>query len=92
MLAAKVTDDYSWLCPDNFGLDCYSPTPATGFPPANANLFSSAHDTTNLTLNIETGAGSGVHLPLSVLRAILANPRSVGALRIDYCNAGWVPT
>ena len=63
-LAARVTDDFSWICSDKMGAVCTGSKAS----PAYANLFHKIHARSVVHPTfVGLGADSGVHLPLLLL-------------------------
>eukprot|EP00052_Salpingoeca_macrocollata_P023959 m.212688 g.212688 ORF g.212688 m.212688 type:complete len:883 (+) comp22153_c0_seq7:273-2921(+) len=91
MLAAKITSDFEWVCPDRFGQPCV----CTGCPSSRVtpqtttDLFSPVHARTALDLSTGVGPETGIHLPLNVLQLIAQN--GAGRMRITFYDEGWEP-
>eukprot|EP00052_Salpingoeca_macrocollata_P024781 m.223265 g.223265 ORF g.223265 m.223265 type:complete len:332 (-) comp22318_c0_seq7:846-1841(-) len=91
ILAAKITSDFEWVCPDRFGQPCV----CTGCPSSRvtpqttADLFSPVHARTALDLSVGAGLETGIHLPLSVLQ--LAIQKGQGHMRITFYDESWEP-
>ena len=66
MLAAKITDDYAWICPERKGSSCIS----SNVDPMRANLFHSSHARDFVDLRITKDVNSGVHLKKTLIRKI----------------------
>ena len=84
-LVAKVTHDYSWVCPERGGAMCYQ----SNVNPLNANLFHQIHQRDTVDLSIRNDRDAGVHLNNSVIRKIFVSGRQ--SLRLTFVNSedGW---
>lgn len=79
-LAARITDDASWICSDLKGARCTSKSRA---PPTYANLFHKVHARSSVRPEfVGQGADSGVHLPLSLLRQFFQGGKQ--AIRFSF--------
>ena len=87
-LVAKVTHDYSWICPEWRGERCYG----SKADPLTANLFHPIHQRDSVDLSIADDTDAGIHLNNSIIRKIFVNGRQ--SLRLTFVNsrAGWTPT
>ena len=71
-LAARVSSDFGWVCPERFGASCFNGSTAPGAaysspaPLSNANLFGQIHERSSVGLVNDQLMESGVHLPLAV--------------------------
>lgn len=66
MLAAKITHDYAWICPERKGSSCYN----SEVDPLRSNLFHPSHARDFVDLRITSDENSGVHLKKTILRKI----------------------
>ena len=87
-LVAKITDDFSWICPERGGAMCYQ----SSVDPAQANLFHAIHQRDMVDLSITRDADSGVHLNNSIIRQIFVNGRQ--SIRFTFVNSenNWTPS
>ncbi|XP_078696796.1 uncharacterized protein LOC144924942 isoform X1 [Branchiostoma floridae x Branchiostoma belcheri] len=63
-LVAKVTDDYSWVCPEKQGQSCAESV----IDPMQANLFHEIHERDTVPLTDGIGQDTGVHLKNNIIR------------------------
>ena len=66
MLAAKITHDFAWICPERKGAGCYN----SKVDPLRANLFHVSHARDFIDLRITKDENSGVHLKKTLIRKI----------------------
>ena len=87
-LVAKVTHDYSWVCPEREGGMCLG----SKTDPLRANLFHDIHQRDSVDLSIKSDANAGIHLNNTVIRLLFKNGRqSVRFTFVDSEN-GWMPS
>lgn len=66
MLAAKITHDFAWICPEHRGASCFD----SKVDPLRANLFHPSHARDFVDLSITNDVNSGVHLKNNLIRKI----------------------
>jgi len=87
-LVAKVTHDYSWVCPDRDGGMCLG----SKTNPLYANLFHDIHQRDSVDLSIKKDADAGVHLNNTLIRMLfLAGRQSVRFTFVGSAN-DWIPS
>ena len=82
MLAAKVTHDYAWICPERKGSSCFDST----VDPLKANLFHSSHARDFVDLRITQDENSGVHLKKTLIRKIFESKYADKTLPVFRCR------
>ena len=84
MLAAKITHDFAWICPERKGSSCFN----SNVDPLRANLFHSSHARDFIDLRITRDENSGVHLPKTLIRKIFES-KFVIKFFIDVFDGGF---
>lgn len=87
-LVAKITHDYSWVCPDRDGGMCLG----SKTNPLNANLFHDIHQRDTVDLSIKNDADAGVHLNNTLIRMLFVSGRQ--SLRFTFVGSAndWTPS
>ena len=87
-LVAKVTHDYSWVCPDRDGGMCRG----SKTNPLNANLFHDIHQRDTVDLSIKSNIDAGVHLNDTIIRMLFVSGRQ--SVRFTFVGSGndWTAT
>eukprot|EP00054_Salpingoeca_dolichothecata_P032240 m.265789 g.265789 ORF g.265789 m.265789 type:complete len:909 (+) comp29555_c0_seq1:3-2729(+) len=85
-LAAKVTSDFEWACPDRGGANCMQ----SAYKPVRGNLFAPHHQTSWLSLDMTTSSGTGLSLKKDALRSILA--AGYKQIRFVFADTDWEPS
>lgn len=87
-LVAKVTHDYSWVCPDRDGGMCRG----SKTNPLNANLFHDIHQRDTVDLSIKSNVDAGVHLNDTIIRMLFISGRQ--SVRFTFVGSGndWTAT
>ena len=76
MLVAKITHDFSWICPERKGLGCFN----SKVDPLRANLFHSSHARDYIDLTITKDENSGIHLRKTLIRKAFESKFVIGVL------------
>ncbi|XP_068679495.1 uncharacterized protein [Montipora foliosa] len=87
-LVAKVTDDYSWVCPDRDGGMCSG----SKTNPLYGNLFHDIHQRDTVDLSIKNDADAGVHLNNSLIRMLFLSGRQSVRLTFVGTANDWTPS
>ena len=87
-LVAKVTHDYSWVCPDRDGGMCLG----SRTNPMTANLFHDIHQRDAVDLSIKNDADAGVHLNNTLIRLLFMSGRQ--SVRFTFVGSAndWTPS
>ncbi|XP_068695547.1 uncharacterized protein [Montipora foliosa] len=87
-LVAKVTDDYSWVCPDRDGGMCSG----SKTNPLYGNLFHVIHQRDTVDLSIKNDADAGVHLNNTLIRLLFLSGRQ--SVRFTFVGTAndWTPS
>lgn len=87
-LVAKVTHDYSWVCPDRDGGMCLG----SKTNPMTANLFHDIHQRDSVDMSIKSNADAGIHLNDTIIRLLFVSGRQ--SVRFTFVGSGndWTPT
>ncbi|XP_028392094.1 uncharacterized protein LOC114516738 [Dendronephthya gigantea] len=88
MLAAKITHDYAWICPERKGSSCFN----SEVDPLRSNLFHPAHARDFVDLRITSDENSGVHLKKTVLRKIFESGLQSVRFTFVTADSGWTPS
>jgi hypothetical protein len=81
MLAAKITHDFAWICPERKGTNCFH----SNVDPLRANLFHFSHARDFIDLRITQDENSGVHLTKRLIRKIFESKFGITVLFRLYC-------
>ncbi|XP_032218491.2 uncharacterized protein LOC116601632 [Nematostella vectensis] len=87
-LVAKITDDYSWVCPSRKGQICLK-APSD---PMYGSLFHSIHQRDSVDLSITHDVDAGVHLNNTLIRMLFKGGRQSIRFTFVTANSGWVPS
>lgn len=87
-LVAKITHDYSWVCPERRGQICLG----SKANPMHANLFHAVHQRDSVDLSISNDADAGVHLNNSIIRSLFENGRQSVRFTFVASENGWSPS
>ena len=87
-LVAKVTHDYSWVCPDRDGAMCLG----SKTNPLNANLFHDIHQRDSVDLSIKSDTDAGIHLNNTLIRLLFLSGRQ--SVRFTFVGSAndWTPS
>lgn len=87
-LVAKITDDYSWVCPSRGGSICLK----SSSNPKHGSLFHNIHQRDSIDLSITHDKDAGVHLNNSLIRMLFKNGRQ--SIRFTFVTKedGWNPS
>ncbi|CAB3976745.1 Hypothetical predicted protein [Paramuricea clavata] len=88
MLAAKITHDFAWICPERKGSSCFN----SDVNPLRANLFHSSHARDFVDLRITNDENSGVHLKKTLIRKIFESGLQSVRFTFVTANQGWTPS
>ena len=81
MLAAKITHDYAWICPERKGSSCFD----SSADPLKANLFHSSHARDFVDLRITQDENSGIHLKKTLIRKIFESKFDIISFLCQCC-------
>ncbi|XP_068679478.1 uncharacterized protein [Montipora foliosa] len=87
-LVAKITDDYSWVCPDRDGGMCSG----SKTNPLYGNLFHVIHQRDTVDLSIKNDADAGVHLNNTLIRMLFLSGRQSVRLTFVGTANDWTPS
>ncbi|XP_070560412.1 uncharacterized protein [Ptychodera flava] len=88
-LVARITDDFTWICPDRNGKECRR---SDVVDPTHANLFHDLHQRAEVRLEDGIGSDSGIHLKNAIIRDIFTMGHQ--QVRFTFYNDDheWRPT
>ncbi|XP_067054159.1 uncharacterized protein [Acropora muricata] len=88
-LVAKVTHDYSWVCPDRDGGMCLG----SKTNPLYGNLFHEIHQRDTVDLSIKSDVDAGIHLNNTLIRLLfLSGRQSVRFTFVGTSANDWTPS
>ena len=88
-LVAKVTHDYSWVCPDRDGGMCLG----SKSNPLYGNLFHEIHQRDTVDLSIKSDVDAGIHLNNTLIRLLfLSGRQSVRFTFVGTSANDWTPS
>lgn len=87
-LVAKITDDYSWVCPGRGGSICLK----ANSDPNHGNLFHNVHQRDSVDLSISHDSDAGVHLNNTIIRTLFTNGRQSVRFSFVTDKQGWHPS